>query len=137
MLKNYEAHFEVGDETTPIFCKARPIPFAMKSRIEAELERLESEGIIRKIVQNDWATPLVPVVKSSGKLRLCGDYKVTVNKVIKQDRYPLPLIDELFANLAGGKVFTKLDLSQAYHQIALDSASRKLAAVNTHCGLYE
>ena len=63
--------------------------------------------------------------------------KVTVNKVAVLDRYPLPLIDDLFANLAGGVKFTKLDLSQAYHQIELDDFSSELATINTHCGLYQ
>ena len=89
------------------------------------------------MVHSEWAAPLVPVIKPSGKLRLCGDYKVTVNKVVKSDRYPLPLVDEIFAGLAGGKSFSKLDLSQAYHQIALDEDSMKYTTVNTHCGLFE
>ena len=49
----------------------------------------------------------------------------------------MPLVEEIFANLAGGEKFTKLDLSQAYHQIVLDEPSRKLTTINTHCGLYE
>ena len=76
----------------------------------------------------------MPVVKPSGKLRLCGDFKATVNKVAVLHRYLLRLVDELFANLGGGKKFSKLDLSAAYHQIALDKSSSELATVNTHCG---
>jgi hypothetical protein len=53
------------------------------------------------------------------------------------DTYPLPLIDELFANLSGGVSFTKLDLSQAYHQLPLEPSSRKYTTVNTPNGLYE
>ena len=92
----------------------------MKARVELALRKLESQGIIEKIVHSDWAAPVVPVMKASGDIRLCGDYKVTVNKVARKDRYPLPLTDEILANLSNGKKFTKLDLSQAYHQIPLD-----------------
>ena len=137
LMKDFHAHFEVPVDTTPIFCKARPLPFAMKSKVQAELERLEKEGVIKKIVHSDWAAPVVPVVKPSGKIRLCGDYKLTINKAIQLDRYPLPLVDDIFTSLTGGKFFTKLDLSQAYHQIALDESSRPLTTVNTHCGLYQ
>ena len=137
LLKDFKAHFEVPATQAPVFCKARPLPFAMKSRVERELEQLETNGVIRRVVHSDWAAPIVPVVKTSGKLRLCGDYKLTINKAIQLDRYPLPQVDDIFANLAGGKYFSKLDLSQAYHQIALDDLSIPLTTVNTHCGLFQ
>ena len=137
LLRGFEAHLDIKENAQPIFCKARPVPFAIKSKIEEELQRLETEGIIQKVVHSDWAAPVVPVIKPSGKLRLCGDFKVTVNKVAVLDRYPLPRIDELFANLSGGTKFSKLDLSQAYHQIALDESSCKLATLNTHYGLFQ
>ena len=131
------ARFEVRADVTPVFCKARTVPFAMKKRIQEKLDQLENDGIIRKVQNSEWAAPLVPVIKPSGELRLCGDYKMTVNKVINLDTYPLPLIDELFANLSGGVSFSKLDLSQAYHQLPLDETSRKYTTVNTPNGLYE
>ena len=77
------------------------------------------------------------MIKPTGKLGLCGDYNVTVNKAINVDTYPLPLIDELFASLSGGISFTKLDLSQAYHQLPLEEGSRNLTTVNTANGLHE
>ena len=77
------------------------------------------------------------VVKSDKKsVRICGDFKVTVNPVSKLYRYPIPKIEDLFAILDGGKVFTKLDLSQAYQQLNLDANSRKYLVINTHKGLY-
>ena len=137
LLQGFKAKFEVPTGSTPVFCKARPLPYGMKAKVEAELQKLEKSGVIKKVVYSDWAAPIVPVVKPSGKLRLCGDYKLTINKVIQLDRYPLPQIDEIFTSLNGGKYFTKLDLSQAYHQLKLDEASQPLTTVNTHCGLYQ
>ena len=67
----------------------------------------------------EWAAPIVPVIKSDSSVHVCGDYKVTVNRVAKVDSYPLPRIDDLFASLAGGKLFFKLDLANAYQQIPL------------------
>ncbi len=69
----------------------------------------------------DWAVPIVPVVKTDGSVRLCGDYKVTVNQIAKLDKYPIPRIDDLFSSLEGGKTFSKLDLAHAYQQIPLDN----------------
>ena len=84
----------------------------------------------------DWAAPVVPVVKSDGGVRLCGDYKVTINIASKLDKYPLPRIN-LLASLAGGKSFSKLDLAQAYLQILLEDDSKKYTTINTHKGLYQ
>ena len=113
-------------EAKPRFCKARPLPYAIRQMVEKELERLEKEGIIELVQYADWAAPVVPVRKSDGKsLRLCGDFRVTVNQVSKLDKYPISKIDDLFAKLAGGRSFTKLDMSQAHQQLILDSESRK------------
>ena len=75
-------------------------------------------------------------MKKDGRVRICGDYKVTVNRAAKLDKYPIPRI-ELFASLAGGKTFSKLDLSYAYLQIPLEKQSRRYVAINMHKCLFE
>ena len=77
------------------------------------------------------------MVKQDGTVRLCGDYRVTVNKAVKVDSYPLPRVEELFAALSGGKYFTKLAMSQAYLQLPLDKQSRELVTINTHRRLFQ
>ena len=111
----------------------------MKTKVEEELERLEKEGIdiIEPVQYADWAAPIVPILKPDGKsLRICGDFKVTVNKASKLDSYPIPKVEDLFATLAHGKAFSKLDMSQAYQQILLDDDAKKYVVVNTHRGLF-
>uniref|UniRef100_A0A1X7VL89 Reverse transcriptase domain-containing protein n=1 Tax=Amphimedon queenslandica TaxID=400682 RepID=A0A1X7VL89_AMPQE len=56
----------------------------------------------------------IPVIKQDGNVRICGDYKVTVNQVSPTETYPLPRVEDLFTALSGCKVFSKLDLSSAY-----------------------
>ena len=70
-------------------------------------------------------------MKSDGRVRICGDYKVTVNQAAKLEKYPLPCIEELFASLAGGKLFTTLDLSHAYIQVPLDEHSCRVYTNST------
>ena len=70
------------------------------------------------------------------KVRICGDFRVSVNPALKLDRYPIPKVEDLLAMLAGGKSFTKLDLNQAYTQLALDKESKELTVINTHKGLF-
>ncbi|VDI58342.1 Hypothetical predicted protein [Mytilus galloprovincialis] len=80
---------------------------------------------------------IVPIVKPDKSVRICGDYKVSINQVSKLDNYPIPKTDDLYATLSGGQAFCKLDLSLAYQQIVLDEESRKYVTINTHKGLYQ
>ena len=89
--------------------------YTLKEKVEEELFRLQAAGIIRLVKFSDWATPIVPVVKSNGTVRICGDYMTMVNPVMEVDRHPLPDIDDLLSQLAEGVAFSKLDLSRAYH----------------------
>ena len=70
------------------------------------------------------------LLKKYGSIRICGDYKLTVNQAAKVDTYPLPCIENLFTLLAGGKAFSKLDLARAYQQVSLDEAARKSVTIN-------
>ena len=136
-LKNFKAHITVKQGARPVFHRPRAVPFALKEAIEVELARLEAEGVIEKVNQSEWAAHIVAVPKSDGRIRICGDYKVTVNPHIEPDRHPLPKPDDLFASLSGGKKFTKIDLSHAYLQMMLDDESKKFMVINTHKGLYQ
>ena len=92
-------------------------------------------GILEPVTHSEWAAPCVIVPKANNSVRICGDYKVTINPYLDVDKYPLPTPQDLFATLAGGKYFTTLDLSQAYHQMEVDKDSRKYLTINTHRGL--
>lgn len=137
LVQGTTAKINVDTTATPKFFKARPVPYALHDKVDKELDHLEKEGVIQPITHSDWAAPVMPVVKRDGSVRLCGDFKITVNKVAKFDSYPLPHIDDLFASLSGGRTFTKLDLAHAYLQIPLDAESKKFTTINTHRGLYQ
>ncbi|KAI0216624.1 hypothetical protein LSAT2_031375, partial [Lamellibrachia satsuma] len=70
------------------------------------------------------------------QIRICGDYKVTINRSLVEDKYPLPRVNDLYASLAGGETFSKLDLRHAYLQLPLDEGSREYVTINTHKGLF-
>lgn len=118
----------------PVFCKPRPLPLAWKDKIETQLRELIKNGVLEPIDNSDWGTPIVPVLKPNGDLRICADYKITINKYLENFKYPLPRIDEIFASLEGGEFFTKLDMASAYNQLVLDDSSQHLCALSTHIG---
>ena len=69
--------------------------------------------------------PVVPVVKQNGDIRICGDFKVSINSLLQVDQYPLPSVEDILATLAGGKKFSKLDLCQAYLPMEMEEDSKK------------
>ena len=119
-----------------VFFKPRPLPFILKSKVEDELKRLKADGVISPVTFSKWAAPIVPVVKSDGKIRICGDSKLMINQSARVDKYPLPKADDRFVSLSGGTKFSKLDLAHAYLQLCLDK-SKALVTINTHRGLFE
>ena len=136
-LIGYSAKITLDPQATPRFCKARPVPYALKTKVEEELDHLTAEGIIEPRQFADWAAPIVPVLKEDKTVRICGDFKQTINQASKLDRYPIPKIEDLFTGLTGGTCFSTLDLSKAYLQVPLDEQAKAVAVINTHKGLYQ
>ena len=93
-IKGEQATLHINPEVKPRFYKPRSLPHAMRSKVEDELNRLETDGIIVPVQHSDWATPIVPVLKRDGSVRICGDFKLTANVATKLEIYPLPRIDD-------------------------------------------
>ncbi|XP_045477956.1 uncharacterized protein K02A2.6-like [Harmonia axyridis] len=129
-------HLKLEEGSIPKFFKPRPIAFALKEKVEKEIDRLVEENILTPVDYSDYATPIVPVLKSNGSVRICGDYSVTLNPNLEIDKFPLPRIEELFTKLQSGTIFTKIDLSSAFQQVELDDESKKLTTISTHRGLF-
>jgi len=135
-LKGFTAKLNVEKDVKPIFCKARAVPLALQEKVDAELARLEKLDIIESVQYSNWAAPVVPVVKADKSIRLCGDYKMSINKCSSLDKYPIPRIDDLYVKLSGGQSLTKLDMTSAYLQVVLDEDSKEYLTINMHWGLH-
>ena len=83
-----------------------------------------------------FASPVLFVAKPNGSLRFCIDFR-KLNSITKKDQHPLPLIDETLARLSKAKLFTKLDIRQAFHRIRMDPASEELTTFRTRYGTYK
>ena len=111
-----EAHLTLKPEATPRTVPARPIPYALLPKVNEELDRWVDEEIAEKVEPSEktsgWGTPLVPVPKPSGDVRLCASYDVTVNPQLVVKQHPLPRAEDVFAGV-DGKLFCKLDLKKS------------------------
>ena len=112
------------------------MPYALGPKVE-ELRKLQSDGILAKAEWSAWATPIVPVPKKDGSTRICGDYKGRVNPKVQAEQYLLYRIKDVFAKLAGGHKFSKIDLYQAYHRLKVEEDFKKYLIINTHMGLFQ
>jgi len=135
-IKDFEVELKLKPDTKPVFMKARPVPYALKKAVEDNLTAAVNDGILEPVRTSKWASPVVIAPKADKSIRICGDYKRTVNQHLDDEVYPLPTANDIFSTLAGGTVFTKLDLSNAYQQIALSEEAKQLMTINTHKGLF-
>ena len=135
-IKGFKADIKLQDDANSVFCKAQPVPYALCQKVQEELDPLESQGVVKKVEQSDWASPIVCVPKKGGSISICGDFKVPMNRVLLDNPYPLPDTEDVFATLGGGTLFSKIDLSNACQEKELTADSQHYLTVNTHKGLY-
>ena len=137
VIKGFKADIKLREGEAPVFVKARPVPYAMKPVVEGQLDKEVAAGIWTRIKNSKSASPIVVAPKNDRTVRICGDYKVTINKKIQGETHPLPNPEDIFATLTGGKVFSKIDLSKAYQQLELTDGAKELLTINTHKGLFQ
>ena len=117
--------------------KHRNVPCPLRKKVDKELECLQKDDILEPVKYSEWASPIVPVVKKEWVKRICGDFKTTLNPALKDEQYPLPKITDIFATLAKGQKFSKIDLTQAYLQMDVHPDHRKYLTINTQRGLFQ
>ena len=139
-INGFQASIYLKPDSTkiaPKFMKSPSIPFALQEAVSQELDRLIDNKILQPIPFSDWASPIVIIPKPDGGLRICGDFKATVNPDIESEVYPTPTNDKIFAKIQGGERFSKIDLRQAYLQLELADSAKQVMVVNTPKGLMQ
>ncbi|KAB0799268.1 hypothetical protein PPYR_07148 [Photinus pyralis] len=135
-IPNVKCSLKLRENAKPTFIKHRIIPYALREKVERELDVLEKTGIITKVNLSDWGSPLVVIPKPDGNVRLCVDYKIAVNQQLQAAHYPIRNIDEILNNLRNSKVFCRLDLYKAYLHVQVDQDSQAIQTISTHRGTY-
>ena len=121
--------------TEPISIPPYRMAPAELRELKAQLEELLSKGFIRPSI-SPWGAPVLFVKNKDGSLRLCIDYR-HLNRVTIRNQYPIPRIDELFDQLQGSRVYSKIDLRSGYHQLRVQESDVPKTTFRTRYGHYE
>jgi hypothetical protein len=137
MPPDHEIEFviELVPGTAPIFKGPYRMAANQLAELKEQLQELLDKGYIRPSA-SPWGAPIIFVPKKDGTQRMCVDYR-SLNEVTIKNKYPLPRIDDLFYQLKGACVFSKIDLRSGYHQLKIRATDIPKTAFITRYGLYE
>lgn len=135
-IKGVVVDIPVDPTVPPVRQAYRRVPYALEDKVEEKLNMLQTQGIIERVQEpSQWVSPMVPVLKDSGDVRLCIDMR-RANAAVLREAHPLPLVDELLGSVDGATVFSKVDIKDAYHQLEISKESRPITTFITKTGLY-
>ncbi|XP_049886625.1 uncharacterized protein K02A2.6-like [Pectinophora gossypiella] len=135
-FKNILIQLPIDDSIPPVSQPYRRTPIPLEAKIGEKIEELKQRDIIEPVVgSSKWVSPVVPVLKENGEIRLCVDMR-RANEAIIRENHPLPTMDKLLPKMKNAKVFTKLDIKDAFHQIEIHPASRHITTFITNKGLF-
>ena len=101
----------------------RQVPIPLMKAVKKELERMEELGVIARVTEpTDWCAGIVVVPKRNNEVRICVDL-TRLNQSVKRERHQLPAVDQTLAQLAGARVFSKLDANSGFWQVPLSAES--------------
>ena len=136
LLKRIKATVELELGAQPKFSKSQPVPFALREQGEQAKHLQVKDGELEIVERSDWVAPIVIVSRKNGGVRICADFKMTINHHLCSKTYPLPAPDEVFSTLAQGESFSTSDLARTYKQMEVAQDSQSYLTINTHMGLF-
>lgn len=135
-LKNVLIDIPIDDKIKPVVQPYRRIPIPLEEKVEKKIDDLLERDIIEEVRGSSrWISPIVPILKENGDLRLCVDMR-RANTAIMRENHPLPCMDQLLPKIGKAKYFSKLDIKDAFHQLELHPDCRHITTFVTTRGLY-
>lgn len=135
-VPNYVVSYTLKENAKPVYRKPQKVPHALLPAADHCINRLVEAGILEKVDISEWGTPAVFIEKADKSVRLCGNYKLTLNDQIQKVHYPIPTIEDIFNKMENGAYYCKLDLRDAYLHLQVDPETAKMQALSTHRGTY-
>lgn len=133
--RRHDHYIPLKPGSTPVSSNPYRCPIAHKEEIEKITKEMLEAGVI-KASTSPFASPVLLVRKKDNSWRLVVDYRA-LNAITIKNKFPIPIIEELLAELKGSRVYSKLDLRSGYHQIRVSGADTYKTAFKTHQGLFE
>ena len=131
-----EASLQVDPEIQPKALPCRKIPLAIRDDVKRELDNLVERGVLEPVIEpTRWVSQMAVVRKSNGRLRLCIDPQA-LNSALLREHFRLPTLDDVLPELANAKIFSKVDVKEAYWHVKLDKASSLLTTMITPFGRF-
>jgi len=131
-----EVHLDVDKSAIPVRVPLRKLPVAIKDKVESELKELVDNQIIAPVTgPSAWISALLVTTKANGDIRICID-PTNLNKALRRDHYPMPVIDDVLPSLSKAKVFSIVDARHAFWHLLLDEESSALTTFETHLGKF-
>ena len=133
--REVDLSIEILPRTAPIFRAPNRMAATELKELKIQLQELLDKEFIRPSV-SPWGAPILFVKKKDGTLRMCIDYR-KINNMTMKNKYPLPRIEDLFYQLKGAGVFSKVDLRSGYYQLQVKDENMPKTAFRTRYGHYE
>ncbi|XP_055540746.1 uncharacterized protein K02A2.6-like [Wyeomyia smithii] len=135
-IKGVTVEIPIDHSIQPVHQAYRRVPYALEDKVEEKLNMPLTQGFIEQVHEpSPWVSPMVPVLKDSGDIRLCIDMR-RANGAVLRETHPLPLVDEILGSVDGATTFSKIDIKDAYHQLEISKESRPITTFITKTGLY-
>lgn len=135
-LKSFQIEIPIDRDVQSVIQPMRRVPYSLRDKLATKLDELLELDIIERVDEpSSWVSPVVCVPKRNDEIRLCVDMR-QANNAVKRVRHPIPTIDDILYEMNSSKLFSKLDVTWAYHQIELKPESREITTFVTHKGLF-
>jgi transposase InsO family protein len=135
-IKGVQCRVYVKPTAVPRNYPPRRLPPALLQPIKEQIQDMERQGVIKKVEDIDWCAPIVPVRKKNGTVRICVDFRL-LNEAIVRQPYQMPSLEDIITRLGGAKIFSSLDARSGYYQIRIEEESQKYLGFTTPIGRFK